>query len=143
MQNKVKPSITVNGLANASSYNGDVTGTVVLDDTNFDSATVQLTRADKDRVYDVTDLHVGAVPNGGNGGNVSIANFANTPENDGIYTLKVTAIDKAGNEADPVEITFSVNRFGSTYAFGDYLKSICGKHITAVDEDITITEIRQ
>lgn len=138
---KIKPSITVNGLANASSYNGDVTGTVVLEDTNFDSATVQLTRADKDRVYDVTDLHVGAVPNGGKGGQVSIANFANTPENDGIYTLTVTAIDKAGNEADPVELTFSVNRFGSTYAFGDYLKSICGKHITAVDEDITITEI--
>ena len=136
-----KPGITVTGIANGSAYNGNVGGNVNFNDTNFNGATIKLTRADKNSVYDVTTQHVGATPAGGTGGDVSIANFDRLLANDGIYTLTATAIDMAGNEADPVSVTFSVNRFGSTYQFDDYLSSICDKHITAVTGDLKITEI--
>lgn len=138
---KTKPTITVTGITNGSAYNGEVAGTVEFNDVNFNGGTIKLTRADKNSVYDVTAQHVGALPVRGNGGSVSIANFDRLLTNDGIYTLSVTAIDMAGNEADPVTVTFSVNRFGSTYKFDDYLASICDQHIKSVTSDLKITEI--
>lgn len=138
---KTKPTITVTGITNGTAYNGEVAGTVEFSDINFNSATVKITRADKNGVYDVTAQHAGATPVRGNGGTVSIANFDRLLTNDGIYTLTATAIDMAGNEADPVTVTFSVNRFGSTYKFDDYLASICDKHIKSVTDDLKITEI--
>lgn len=138
---KTKPTITVTGITNGTAYNGEVAGTVEFSDINFNSATIKITRADKNGVYDVTAQHAGATPVRGNGGTVSIANFDRLLTNDGIYTLTATAIDMAGNEADPVTVTFSVNRFGSTYKFDDYLASICDKHIKSVTDDLKITEI--
>lgn len=138
---KTKPTITVTGITNGTAYNGEVAGSVEFSDINFNSATIKITRADKNGVYDVTAQHAGATPVGGKGGTVSIANFDRLLTNDGIYTLTATAIDMAGNEADPVTITFSVNRFGSTYKFDDYLASICDKHIKSVTDDLKITEI--
>ena len=38
---------------------------------------------------------------------------------DDVYHVKAFAIDKAGNESEPVEFTFSINRFGSTYETGN------------------------
>lgn len=138
---KTKPTITVTGITNGTAYNGEVAGTVEFSDINFNGGTIKLTRADKNGVYDVTAQHAGATPVRGNGGTVSIANFDRLLTNDGIYTLTATAIDMAGNEADPVNVTFSVNRFGSTYKFDDYLASICDKHIKSVTDDLKITEI--
>lgn len=132
------PEIT--GVANGSAYNDNVAGTINYSDANFQTATVRLMRADKNGVYDVTAQHTSALPSGGAGGNVNLVNFDRTPENDGIYTLTATITDKAGNTAES-SLTFSVNRFGSTYKFSDYLTSICDKHIQEVTEDLKITEI--
>lgn len=132
------PEIT--GVANGSAYNGEVAGTVNYRDANFQTATVRLIRADKNGVYDVTAQHTSALPTGGTGGDVRLVNFERLPQNDGIYTLTATITDMAGNTAES-SITFSVNRFGSTYRFSDYLTSICDKHIKEVTEDLKITEI--
>lgn len=137
---KVIKAPEITGVNNGSAYNDNVAGTINYSDANFQTATVRLMRADKNGVYDVTAQHTSALPSGGAGGNVNLVNFDRTPENDGIYTLTATITDKAGNTAES-SLTFSVNRFGSTYKFSDYLTSICDKHIQEVTEDLKITEI--
>lgn len=137
---KVAPKITITGVTNGSAYNGEVGGTVEYKDANFQSATIRLMRADKNGVYDVTAQHTTALPNGAPGGTVNLINFDRLLTNDGIYTLTATVVDMAGNTAENT-VTFSVNRFGSTYKFDDYLASICDKHIKSVTDDLKITEI--
>lgn len=137
---KVAPKVTITGVTNGSAYNGEVAGTVNYDDANFSSATIKLTRADKNSVYDVTAQHTTALPTAAPGGNVNLVNFDRLLTNDGIYTLTATVVDMAGNTAENT-VTFSVNRFGSTYKFDDYLASICDKHIKSVTDDLKITEI--
>lgn len=41
--------------------------------------------------------------------------FADNVDTDGIYHVKITAQDKAGNTSEPLDLTVSVNRYGSTY----------------------------
>ena len=137
---KVITAPTITGVSGGSAYNGNVTGNVNYSDANFQNATIRLTRADRNSVYDVTAQHTSALPTGGTGGDVQLVNFDRVLSNDGIYTLTATITDKAGNTAEN-SVTFSVNRFGSTYQFDDYLSSICDKHITAVTGDLKITEI--
>ena len=137
---KESPTITITGVTNGSAYNGEVGGTVEYKDANFQSATIRLMRADKNGVYDVTAQHTTALPNGAPGGTVNLVNFDRLLTNDGIYTLTATVVDMAGNTAEST-VTFSVNRFGSTYKFDDYLASICDKHIKSVTDDLKITEI--
>lgn len=63
--------------------------------------------------------------------------------NDGIYTLRIEAEDKAGNVYDTEEnaVMFYVNRFGSVYALDqEFLDSISGKYIQQ-EQDIVLTEI--
>lgn len=137
---KELPTITITGVTNGSAYNGEVGGTVEYKDANFQSATIRLMRADKNGVYDVTAQHTTALPTGAPGGTVNLVNFDRLLTNDGIYTLTATVVDMAGNTAEST-VTFSVNRFGSTYKFDDYLASICDKHIKSVTDDLKITEI--
>ena len=47
--------------------------------------------------------------------------FAEVLENDGIYNFTVELSDKAGNSTSK-SVTFSVNRFGSTFKASDELK---------------------
>ncbi len=137
---KQAPTITITGVTNGSAYNGEVGGTIEYKDANFDSATVRLMRADRNGVYDVTAQHTTALPTAAPGGTVDLVNFDRLLTNDGIYTLTATVVDKAGNTAEQ-SVTFSVNRFGSTYKFDDYLASICDQHIKSVTDDLRITEI--
>ena len=64
--------------------------------------------------------------------------FANVKEEDDIYTLTAKITDKAGNTEEK-QITFSVNRFGSTYGFDENTKAISGKYVREVG-DIVIYE---
>ncbi len=70
---------------------------------------------------------------------VRFRNFDPMKENDDIYTIRVNATDMAGNEAEPIVKTFSVNRFGSTYDMADVSK-LNGKYVQS-PEDIEFTEI--
>ena len=66
-------------------------------------------------------------------------NFDPMKENDDIYTLRISATDKAGNEAETIVKTFSVNRFGSTYDMTEASK-MNGQYLQN-PEDIVFTEI--
>ena len=41
--------------------------------------------------------------------------FSDAVDTDGIYNVKITAEDMAGNTSKPLELTVSINRYGSTY----------------------------
>lgn len=61
---------------------------------------------------------------------------------DGIYRLVVKMTDKAGHTAEK-EAVFTVNRYGSVYAFDKYLVELIvngGAYVKTVTEDLVITE---
>lgn len=70
---------------------------------------------------------------------VSNPNFEQLKENDGLYTMTVTATDKAGNSARK-QISFVVNRFGSWFEYNDAIKNLQGKAVQNVESDLVITE---
>ena len=65
--------------------------------------------------------------------------FSQIKENDGLYTMTVTATDKAGNSARK-QISFTVNRFGSYFEYNDAIKNLQGKAVQNVSGDLVITE---
>lgn len=74
-------------------------------------------------------------------GGQPIANpsFEQIKENDGFYTMTVTASDKAGNTARK-EISFVVNRFGSWFEYNGAIKDLQGKAVQNVTADLIVTE---
>lgn len=80
---------------------------------------------------------------------INFANIEAIKANDGIYTVRVTAVDYAGHVVTLMsDLVFSLNRFGSTfYAYGDYTKSFLTTdeegtiYRSDVEEDLVIKEI--
>ena len=74
-------------------------------------------------------------------GGVPISNpsFAQIKENDGLYTMTVTATDKAGNTTTKT-VSFTVNRFGSYFEYNDAIKEAMGNAFQNIDKDLIITE---
>lgn len=70
---------------------------------------------------------------------VSSPSFEQLKENDGFYTMTVTATDKAGNTARK-EISFVVNRFGSWFEYNSAIKELQGKAVQNVTADLVVTE---
>lgn len=133
---KTMPKLTITGVKNNSANTGDVIPVVSFSDTNFDPehSTITLTGANRGNVK-----LEGSYSNGENGRIFVFKNFAKEKEVDDIYTLLASTTDKAGNLVKQ-KVTFSVNRFGSTYEFGKHLKIINGTYVKAV-KDIVLTEI--
>ena len=104
---------------NGVAYNGVIAPRVTFSDTNYDPSgvTFVMTGLKDSRGK---NLVVQEVMNDGSGfgGSVSYSDFARIKANDDIYTATGKIIDRAGNESS-VSITFSVNRFGSTFDFNN------------------------
>lgn len=134
---------TIGGVENGSAYKNDVVPTISFSDVNYDSYEVKLVRTRLgEKNVDVTDKFIKSVTEQAQGGSDSYDTFEKIVENDGIYTLTVKMIDKAGNE-ETEEYTFTVNRFGSVYEYGDELVALIkdgGQYIKNVDGDLVITE---
>ena len=136
-----KPSIT--GVENGKAYKNDVIPVISLDDVNFAEYEAVLTRTRKgEKNVDVTDKFINAITTNAKGGSATNDKFEKIADNDGIYTLKVTMSDKAGNTEEET-VTFTVNRFGSVYDFGEYLTKLVadgGSFEQKITEDIVLTE---
>ena len=136
-----KPSIT--GVENGKAYKNDVIPVISLEDVNFAEYEVVLTRTRKgEKNVDVTDKFINAITTNAKGGSATNDKFEKIADNDGIYTLKVTMSDKAGNTEEET-VTFTVNRFGSVYDFGEYLTKLVangGSFEQKITEDIVLTE---
>ena len=132
---KTAPALDITGVANYSANNGTVIPVVTYSDTNFDAdeVTITLRGANRGAVAldgGYTEIH--------NGQTFTFRNFAEEKEIDDIYTLYATLTDKAGNSSEET-ITFSVNRFGSTYDLSG-ASDILNKYLQE-EKDIVITEI--
>lgn len=106
------PQITFGGVEDQTAYNGEVAPSIsFVDEANFDPNGVSYTITGS---KNGTLSYEAGTSSEGQGQTVSYANFVREPEVDDIYTINAQMSDLAGNEAEG-SITFSVNRFGSTF----------------------------
>jgi len=118
---KTAPEITIENVSNRTAYGDVIQPNIKLYDVNYGEYTVTMRRTDvnADSANFYAKLNKTVTNNAdGKGATINFANIPTELENDGIYNLSIILIDKAGNET-PKAITFSVNRFGSTYYFAD------------------------
>ena len=129
------PEITIGNIEENHAYRDEVAPSVTISDTNFTENGVNITLqgANKGKVdYPMS------VSNSGTQATYSFADFAHDADVDDIYTLTATATDQAGNEFES-HISFSVNRFGSTYGLADGIQKMNGKYVRK-PEDVIVTE---
>ena len=138
---KTPPTLKITGVANGKAYKGAAEPTISFSDTNYDNYDVRILRTrmgDKNAV--VTNKFAKKIPVNAKGGTVTFNTFKEIAENDGIYTLTVEVIDKAGNRT-PETVKFTLNRFGSVYEYSDYLvEKIEEIYTKSIDKDLVITE---
>ncbi len=133
---KTMPKLTITGVKNHSANAGDVRPAVSFRDTNFDpgQSMITLTGTNRGRVK-----LEGSYADGNNGRTFTFQNFAKEKAVDDIYTLTASTTDKAGNTVKQT-VTFSVNRFGSTYELSRSLQKLNGSYVKEAG-DIVLTEI--
>ena len=140
---KTAPEVEITGVADHQAYNGTVAPVVTYRDDNFtDDHDFKFTRIDINSKSDDTSKF--DYDTGGNGVTEFIykyRDFAEVLENDGIYNFTVELSDKAGNSTSK-SVTFSVNRFGSTFRTTDEpTKKLINNGYTNAEQDIVIEEI--
>lgn len=139
----------ISGVKNgkAYGYDDDVIFSVNFSDVNFleGSAEICLLRTRKDEIReDVTEEFLdGLWAEKSTGISAVFDVFERVRENDGIYTLTVSCEDLAGNKATE-SVTFTINRFGSVYAYSGDLAGLTadgGAYVRSVDGmELVITE---
>ena len=139
---KTAPEVEITGVADHQAYNGTVAPVVTYRDDNFtDDHDFKFTKIDINGKSDDTSKF--DYDTGGNGVTEFIykyRDFAEVLENDGIYNFTVELSDKAGNSTSK-SVTFSVNRFGSTFKASDESKKLINNGYTNAEQDIVIEEI--
>ena len=140
---KTAPEVEITGVADHQAYNGTVAPVVTYRDDNFtDDHDFKFTKINIDSKVDDTSKF--DYDTGGNGVTEFIykyRDFAEVLENDGIYNFTVELSDKAGNSTSK-SVTFSVNRFGSTFRTTDEpTKKLINNGYTNAEQDIVIEEI--
>ena len=147
---KTAPKVVISNIENNSANAEDVIPIIDFEDENFDSSfgnnlytsgLLELKKIDITGNNDDAQLTYKYSMVTGTHMNVIYDNFPKIEENDGIYSLKASYTDLAGNSSED-EVTFSVNRFGSTYIYGDdETKNLISAGYTNQERDIVFTEI--
>ena len=131
------PEVSISGVSDHHAYSDEVAPVIDYSDINFDPGLAQYTiaggRRGQDMFFDTTDTETDTSKN------VTFADFEHTLENDDVYTLTATVLDKAGNQAQQT-VTFSVNRFGSNYVMLDGSGNVLGSYLNK-PQDIVVAEI--
>jgi len=130
------PELKISGVKDKSANNGDLAPEFTYSDTNYSPNLVYITyssankgKIELDGTY--TDIH--------NGKSFKFNNYAKNKDSDDIYTLEITIVDMAGNESTQ-KVTYSVNRFGSTYEVAPEVEKLRGHYVTE-PIDIVVTEV--
>ena len=129
------PTLEITGVGNQSANNGTVAPVITFFDTNFNPDAVSISLSG---VNNGTVNYAGAYEEIANGRRFTYADFEHTKQVDDIYTLTVSLTDRAGNVTTQT-ITFSANRFGSTYDLTD-LADLSGEFVQT-EEDVIFEEI--
>ena len=140
---KTAPEVEITGVADHQAYNGTVAPVVTYRDDNFtDDHDFRFTKIDINGKSDDTSKF--DYDTGGNGVTEFIykyRDFAEVLENDGIYNFTVELSDNAGNSTSK-SVTFSVNRFGSTFRTTDEpTEKLINNGYTNAEQDIVVEEI--
>lgn len=136
-----EPEIT--GVENGVAYKGDVIPAINFSDINYNNYEVKLLRTRLDEInVDVTERYIKGLNESNQGGAGTFDLFDKVQDNDGIYTLYAKVTDKAGNKKEK-NVTFTLNRFGSVYAYSEYLVSLIkdsGAYVQNLTDNLVITE---
>ena len=139
----IKPKIDIQNVINRTAYAGEVAPTAAVHDTNLaDGTTIEVSKISYPLSKDDPNPYAGAAINtSATDKSVSYLNPAKTKGNDGVYTLTVQAIDLAGN-TESEAVTWSVNRFGSTYVISDNTGKMLDQYLkSSKTTDVKVTEI--
>lgn len=139
----IKPKIDIQNVINRTAYAGDVAPSAAVHDTNLaDGTTIEVSKISYPLSKDDPNPYAGAAINtSATDKSVSYLNPAKTKGNDGVYTLTVQAVDLAGN-TESEAVTWSVNRFGSTYVISDKTGKMLDKYLKSNKTvDVKVTEI--
>lgn len=147
-----EPTITFNGNNETGhAYKNEIVPAISFSDINYDSYEVFLYRTYMNAInVDVTaekgvkELFTINEESGSASLNIfaADANGKYDQNDDGIYRLVVKMSDKAGHTTEK-EAFFTINRYGSVYAFDEYLVELIangGAYVNAITEDLVITE---
>ncbi len=134
------PAFTVTGIPAGAAGQAAIAPVIEYRDPNLvpESVDIKLEGLRRGLVSDIRELL--AEPTGGR---VEYMEFTRDKEMDDLYTLTVNMTDKANNTIAET-IRFSVNRFGSTYAFSDETKALAGTYVkTTPDVSVTETNVNE
>lgn len=157
---KTNPFVSITKIVDKSANNskGKIGFVVTATDTNFDAFETVLTAVVKEgNGFKTQRLDIGKISDITNGKLYTVDNI----DFDGIYTVKCTVVDKAGNAFSEVSlqhadgssyvekrsgndalVTFSVNRDGSTYEIDENTADIIDKYyVKNVTNDIVVVEV--
>ncbi|MCQ2455521.1 MAG: Ig-like domain-containing protein [Clostridia bacterium] len=156
---KTNPAVSITKIVDESANNdeGNIGYVITATDTNFDVFTPVLTAVVKEgNEFKTKKLDIGALSDTTNGKVYTVTNI----ENDGIYRITSTVVDKAGNaysevslvkadgstytvnrSGDDTLLTFSVNRGGSTFELNKNTVELLEKYyVQNVKDDIVVVE---
>lgn len=145
-----KPMVTISNVKENTAYANGVTPVITFIDNYYDSYRLKLV---KTGVYfgsdvtftsnlkntDVTNLVTKTIDLNSKGGTITIEQFPDEQEYDGVYTLTIWVTDKAGRETES-SVTFSINRYGSVYSLDNSLYELNNKVISEIDNNFKIRE---
>ncbi|WP_165496183.1 Ig-like domain-containing protein [Alloscardovia theropitheci] len=133
-----KPTIDFANIQDKTAYNGKVAPQILFNDTNFNASKTSFTlkAVRHENVSKVTSFADSITAQSRQ---VSFADFAREVDSDDVYTLTARMTDEAENVTEK-SITFSVNRFGSTYALSQDTAKIRGKFVKKTG-NVVIDEI--
>ena len=134
--------ITIGGVEKgvAYGYDAEVIPTIEVSDINLDKVEVTLVGQQKGNVIDLTEQVKALLNSTAENVTGSFDIFEVIQDLDGIYTLTVSALDKANNP-DEDSVTFTVNRFGSVYEYEKDLMDLLEQTYTQdVTKDLIINE---
>ena len=134
----VAPELEIGGVEDKHAYNGKVAPSMTYHDINYDknSAKIDIV-GNKNKGDNSWDRH----PTDERfGGSIVCDSIQEVRDNDDIYTAKASISDLAGNTTEK-QVTFSVNRFGSTYIISDSTQKFLDKYYNQQGETLEITEI--
>ncbi len=133
---KKAPIMSISGVEDQRAYDGKLEARVLVSDWNLlqDGLSISLKGAKQGILEAAGDL---VVEN--QNGSFTLAAIPEEKDFDDIYTLTAKARDKAGNMVER-QVTFSINRFGSTYELSEATLKMNGAYLTH-PEDVVVQEI--
>ena len=144
---KQNPLVKISNVKNKGAYNRKVEPVIDFSDVNFDANSIEIILNGANHEA-VTLKGAGVSGQDGlrgtwsditNGKRFTFTNFEKKKQADDIYMLEAKITDKAGNVSSAKKM-FSVNRFGSVYAFDSLLLQAMEKKYVNSEFDVVITE---